>query len=42
MTADRHGVYPLRGGRLCVAGLNQQNVGIAAEAIASVMRTPSN
>lgn len=37
-----HGVYLLRSGRLCVAGLNQQNVDIAAEAIAAVMRTASN
>ena len=34
-----HGVYLLRSGRLCVAGLNQQNVGAAATAIAAVMQS---
>jgi aromatic-amino-acid transaminase len=38
--ADRlrteHGVYILRSGRLCVAGLNEANVAIVADAIASV------
>lgn len=39
--ADRlrveHGVYILRSGRLCVAGLNDRNVDIVADAIAAVV-----
>ncbi|MGF6603631.1 aromatic-amino-acid transaminase [Paraburkholderia sp. GAS448] len=31
-----HGIYLLRSGRMCVAGLNQQNVGYVVSAIASV------
>jgi aromatic-amino-acid transaminase len=34
-----HAVYLLRSGRLCVAGLNQHNVGSAATAIAAVMQS---
>ena len=34
---ERHGVYLVRSGRLCVAGLNQGNVEPAAEAIAAVL-----
>jgi len=34
-----HGVYLLRSGRLCVAGLNQHNVVAAATAIAAVMQS---
>lgn len=33
---EEHGVYILRSGRLCVAGLNRQNVGIVGRAIAAV------
>lgn len=33
-----HGVYGVRNGRICVAGLNNANVGAAAAAIASVIR----
>jgi aromatic-amino-acid transaminase len=33
-----HGVYLVRSGRMCVAGLNEQNVGMVADAIASVLR----
>ncbi|WP_338861510.1 amino acid aminotransferase [Mycetohabitans rhizoxinica] len=33
-----HGVYLVRSGRMCVAGLNEQNVGVVANAIASVLR----
>lgn len=35
---ERHGVYLLRSGRMCVAGLNSGNVEAAAEALAVVMR----
>ncbi|WER48744.1 aspartate/tyrosine/aromatic aminotransferase [Cupriavidus sp. WKF15] len=39
--ADRlredHGVYLLRSGRMCVAGLNERNVTVVAKAIASVL-----
>jgi aromatic-amino-acid transaminase len=31
-----YGVYVLRSGRMCVAGLNKSNVAIVADAIASV------
>ncbi|WP_154391207.1 aminotransferase class I/II-fold pyridoxal phosphate-dependent enzyme, partial [Bordetella pertussis] len=31
------GVYLLRSGRMCVAGLNRDNVAVAADAIASVL-----
>jgi len=34
---DKHGVYLLRSGRMCVAGLNQGNVAAVAQAIASVL-----
>lgn len=34
---EQHGVYILRSGRMCVAGLNQRNVGPVAEAVAHVM-----
>ncbi|MCO5399039.1 amino acid aminotransferase [Ralstonia soli] len=34
---EQHGVYILRSGRMCVAGLNQRNVGAVAEAIAKVL-----
>lgn len=33
-----HGVYLLRSGRLCVAGLNSRNVEYTAQALAAVMR----
>lgn len=33
---DEHAIYLLRSGRMCVAGLNQQNVDYVASAIASV------
>lgn len=35
---ERHGVYVLRSGRMCVAGLNDANVGIVADAIATVLK----
>jgi aromatic-amino-acid transaminase len=34
---ERHGVYLIRSGRMCVAGLNENNVGTVAQAIASVV-----
>jgi aromatic-amino-acid transaminase len=34
---ESHGVYILRSGRMCVAGLNERNVGVVAKAIASVL-----
>jgi aromatic-amino-acid transaminase len=44
LTADQvdrlraeHGVYLLRSGRMCVAGLNERNVKQVADAIASVL-----
>ncbi|MHA6848648.1 amino acid aminotransferase [Ralstonia syzygii] len=36
---EQHGVYILRSGRMCVAGLNEQNVGPVAEAVAKVLAT---
>ncbi|WP_179405004.1 amino acid aminotransferase [Burkholderia guangdongensis] len=36
---DEHGVYVLRSGRMCVAGLNDSNVGIVADAIAAVLKS---
>jgi aromatic-amino-acid transaminase len=35
---EEFGVYLIRSGRICVAGLNSTNVEPAAEAIAAVMR----
>ncbi|CAJ2718694.1 aromatic amino acid aminotransferase [Burkholderia pseudomallei] len=34
---EQHGVYVLRSGRMCVAGLNEANVGIVADAIGAVI-----
>lgn len=34
---DQYGVYILRSGRMCVAGLNERNVGPVADAIAKVL-----
>ena len=34
---ERHGVYLVRSGRMCVAGLNSGNVEPTAEAIAAVL-----
>jgi aromatic-amino-acid transaminase len=34
---EQYGVYILRSGRMCVAGLNEQNVGIVVDAIAKVL-----
>jgi aromatic-amino-acid transaminase len=34
---DEHAVYLIRSGRICVAGLNEGNVGRTAEAIAAVL-----
>jgi aromatic-amino-acid transaminase len=34
---DKHGVYLVRSGRMCVAGLNSANVNYVAEAMADVM-----
>lgn len=36
---EEHGVYLLRSGRLCVAGLNRSNVEVVADAIAAVLAT---
>lgn len=38
---ESYGVYLLRSGRMCVAGLNQSNVGIVADAVAGVLRESS-
>jgi aromatic-amino-acid transaminase len=35
---EEHAVYLLRSGRMCVAGLNERNVGYVASAIASVVK----
>ena len=34
---DQHGVYMLRSGRICVAGLNEGNVEATAQGIAAVI-----
>lgn len=34
---EEHGVYILRSGRMCVAGLNERNVGAVADAISKVL-----
>jgi len=34
---EQHGVYMVRSGRICVAGLNTHNVEAAAQAMAAVM-----
>ena len=34
---EQHGVYLLRSGRLCVAGLNSSNVDATAEAMAKLL-----
>lgn len=34
-----HGVYILRSGRMCVAGLNDSNVAIVADAIGKVLKS---
>ncbi|KWR85141.1 amino acid aminotransferase [Cupriavidus sp. IDO] len=34
---EEHGVYLLRSGRMCVAGLNERNVPVVAKAIAAVL-----
>ncbi|MGY8527677.1 amino acid aminotransferase [Paracidovorax citrulli] len=34
---NEHGVYVLRSGRMCVAGLNDSNVGVVADAIGKVL-----
>ncbi len=36
---EQHGVYMVRSGRICVAGLNTTNVEPAAAAMAAVMAT---
>jgi aromatic-amino-acid transaminase len=36
---EQHGVYILRSGRMCVAGLNDANVGGVADAIAAVLKS---
>jgi len=36
---EQHGVYILRSGRMCVAGLNDANVGVVADAIAAVLKS---
>ena len=35
---NEHGVYVLRSGRMCVAGLNERNVGVVANAIGEVLK----
>ncbi|QET04653.1 MULTISPECIES: amino acid aminotransferase [Cupriavidus] len=35
---NEHGVYLLRSGRMCVAGLNERNVGVVAHAIGQVLK----
>ena len=35
----KHCVYMLRSGRMCVAGLNDQNVGLVASAIVEVLES---
>ncbi|MGY2488115.1 amino acid aminotransferase [Cupriavidus sp. CP313] len=35
---EQHGVYLLRSGRMCVAGLNERNVEIVAKAIGNVLK----
>ena len=35
---NEHGVYVLRSGRMCVAGLNERNVGVVANAIGQVLK----
>ncbi|GJG97929.1 amino acid aminotransferase [Cupriavidus pauculus] len=35
---NEHGVYVLRSGRMCVAGLNESNVGVVANAIGQVLK----
>ncbi|RZF25631.1 aspartate/tyrosine/aromatic aminotransferase [Paraburkholderia sp. UYCP14C] len=39
---ERHGVYLIRSGRMCVAALNDDNVATAAEAIATVISRGSD
>ena len=34
---EKHGVYLVRSGRMCVAGLNQDNVEAVAKAMAAVL-----
>jgi aromatic-amino-acid transaminase len=34
---EQHGVYLLKSGRMCIAGLNQRNVGAVVQAISQVM-----
>jgi len=36
---NEHGVYVLRSGRMCVAGLNERNVGVVANAIGQVLKS---
>lgn len=36
---ETHGIYLVRSGRMCVAGLNESNVAIVADAIAAVMKS---
>jgi aromatic-amino-acid transaminase len=35
---ERHGIYMLRSGRMCVAGLNQANLATVADALSAVLR----
>jgi aromatic-amino-acid transaminase len=37
---ERYGVYLLRSGRMCVAGLNARNVGAVIQAFAHVISHP--
>jgi aromatic-amino-acid transaminase len=39
---DQYGVYLLRSGRMCVAGLNAGNVNAVADAVAQVIATTPN
>lgn len=38
---EAHGVFLLRSGRMCVAGLNQRNVGVVVDAVAEILRASS-
>jgi aromatic-amino-acid transaminase len=39
---ERHGVYLIRSGRMCVAALNEKNVGAAAQAISEIFSQATN
>ena len=35
---EKHGVYGVRNGRICIAGLNMRNVAYVAKSIAAVLK----